>query len=217
MRADIDIKQNVEAELRWTRELDEKDVAVTVNKGVVVLTGFVRSFREKYQAENAAKRIAGVAGVANDIEIRFAPSDSVTDPQIARAAAAAVKIYLPVSWEKVKVLVHNARITLEGEVEWNYQREDVESAVRHLPGVKAVSNLIKIKPRVAPTEIKQKIEAAFRRSAELDAKSISVQAEGSEVTLSGEVSSWAERDEAQRTAWSAPGVTQVTNNIFVSA
>lgn len=215
MRTDNDIKQSVDAELRWSPEFDDKDISTKVTSGVVTLTGFVHSYYEKCQAESAAKRVAGVAGVANDIQIRFSSGDGVTDPEIARNAATAVKFQLPSTWENVKVLVNEGRVNLEGEVEWNYQREGIESAIRQLKGVRSVGNMIKIKPRVAPTEIKHRIEEAFRRSAEIDAHHIAVRANGSEVVLSGKVRSWTERDEAQRTAWSAPGVTFVRNEISV--
>jgi len=217
MKADSDIKRDVETELRWSPDIDETDVAVKVNGGVVALTGFVRSFLEKYQAENVAKRVAGVAGVANDIEVRLPAADGLEDPEIARAAVAAIRSQLPLSAESVKVLVHNGHVKLEGSLEWNYQRERIEDTVRRLRGVMAVNNQITIKPRVKPVEVKHLIEDAFRRSAEVDANSISVKAEGGEVTLSGKVRSWSERTQAQQTAWSAPGVTNVKNEISVGS
>ena len=217
MKADSDIKRDVETELRWSPDIDETDVAVKVNGGVVTLTGFVRSFMEKYQAENVTKRVAGVAGVANDIDVRLPAADGLEDPEIARAAVAAIRSGVPLSADSVKVLVHNGHVKLEGSLEWNYQRERIEDAVRRLRGVMAVNNQIKIKPRVKPIEVKHMIEDAFRRSAEVDANSISVKAEGGEVTLSGKVRSWSERNQAQQTAWSAPGVTNVKNEISVGS
>jgi len=217
MKADSDIKRDVETELRWSPDIDETDVAVKVNGGVVTLTGFVRSFMEKYQAENVTKRVAGVAGVANDIDVRLPAADGLEDPEIARAAVAAIRSGVPLSADSVKVLVHNGHVKLEGSLEWNYQRERIEDDVRRLRGVMAVNNQIKIKPRVKPIEVKHMIEDAFRRSAEVDANSISVKAEGGEVTLSGKVRSWSERNQAQQTAWSAPGVTNVKNEISVGS
>jgi osmotically-inducible protein OsmY len=216
MKADSDIKSDVEAELRWSPDVDETDISVKVNGGVVTLTGFVRSYFEKYQAEGAVKRIAGVAGVANDIQVHPASREGLEDPEIARAAVAAIRTQLPVSADNVKVLVHNGHVTLEGTLEWNFQRENVEAAVRGLRGIMAVNNQITIKPRVKPAEIKQMIEDAFRRSAEVDANQISVKADGGEVTLSGRVRTWSERVQAQQTAWSAPGVTQVKNELSIS-
>ena len=216
MKADTDIKRDVEAELRWSPDVDETDVAVKVNGGVVALTGFVRSYFEKYQAESAVKRIAGVAGVANDIEVRPASGEGLEDPEIARAAVAAVRAQLPMSADHVKVLVHNGHVTLEGNLEWNFQRENVEGAVRGLRGIMAVNNQIKITPRVKPAEIKHMIEDAFRRSAAIDANGISIRADGGEVVLTGKVRTWSERVQAQQTAWSAPGVTQVKNELAIA-
>jgi osmotically-inducible protein OsmY len=216
LKSDSDIKKDVENELRWDPDVDATDVAVAVSKGVVTLTGFVRSYSEKWEAEVAAKRVAGVVGLANDIEVRLPGSDERPDPEIARDAISAIKAQLPVSWEKTKVIVKNGWVTLEGEVEWNYQRERVETAVRYLRGVKGVSNLVKLKPRVSPTELKRKIEEAFRRSAEIDASRVTIEASNGTVTLKGTVRSWAERQEAERAAWAAPGVTKVENRIVVS-
>jgi osmotically-inducible protein OsmY len=216
MRSDSDIRRDVEDELRWDPDLDPTDIAVTVNNGVVTLAGFVRSYVQKYQAEAAAKRVAGVVGVANDLEVRLPGIDERPDPEIARDAIARIKNELPYSWEKIRVIVKNGWLTLEGDVEWNYQRQRAEEAVRRVRGVKGITNSIEVKPRVAPTEIRRKIEEALRRAAELDASRITVETTGNEVILRGTVRSWAERQEAERAAWSAPGVAKVDNRIIVS-
>ena len=216
MRPDSDIKRDVEDELRWDPDIDAADIAVNVNNGVVTLAGFVRRFMQKYHAEADAKRVAGVVAVANDLEIRLPGVDERPDPDIARDAIAWIKSELPYAWDKIRVIVKSGWVTLEGEVEWNYQRERAEEAVRRVRGVKGITNSIEVKPQVAPSEIRRKIEDALRRAAEIDASRITVETIGSEVILRGTVRSWAERREAERAAWSAPGVARVDNRIIIS-
>ena len=215
MRFDIDIKRDVEDELRLDPDIDATDIAVAVKDGVVALTGFVRSFRQRRQAEEDAKRVAGVVGVANDIEVRLPLIHHRPDPEIARDVVEALHEELPFSWEKIRVSVEDRWVTLEGDVEWHYQLERAEEAVRRVRGVKGVSNHIQVRPHVPPVDIKRKIEEALRRAAELDASRITVEANGSEVILRGSVRSWAERTEAERAAWRAPGVAKVDNRIRV--
>src|SRR5690348_3949147 len=181
MRPDSEIERDVKAELEWDPDLDASDIAMSVKNGVVTLAGFVKSYTDKYEAEVAAKRVAGVVGVANDLEVRMPAVDERPDPDIARDAVAAIKSQLPISSENIKVIVKNGWVTLEGEVEWQYQRQTAENAVRRIKGVKGVSNTILLKPRVEPTEVKRKIEEALRRSAEVDASRITVEVNGSEV------------------------------------
>ncbi len=215
MKTDNEVKFDVEAELRWDPRIDTTDIAVKVNGGVVTLSGYAHRYLEKWQAEQAAKRVAGVLALANDIEIRSADRQP-TDPEIARAAVAALRVELPMSWEKIKPLVHGGNVVLEGTVEWHFQRERAESAIRGLKGIKSVGNSIVIKPIARRSDVKIKIEEAFKRQAAFDAAHLAVDADGTEVTLRGVVRSWTERDRAERSAWSAPGVTKVTNNLRVS-
>jgi osmotically-inducible protein OsmY len=216
MRSDSEIERDVKDELEWDPGLDATDIAVSVKQGVVSLTGFVKSYTDKYEAEAAAKRVAGVAGVANDLEVRMPSVDERPDPDIARDAVAAIKSQLPISSEHIKVVVKNGWVTLEGYVEWQYQKNTAEAAVRRIRGVRGVINNIVLKPRLEPSGIKQKIQDALRRLAEVDANRIEVDTNGSEVALKGTVRSWAEREEAERAAWAAPGVTKVEDRIVVS-
>jgi osmotically-inducible protein OsmY len=216
MRTDSEIKRDVEDEIRWNPDIDATDIAVTVNSAVVTLTGFVHSYSDKLQAEADAKRVAGVAGVANDIEVRLPSSDVRPDPEIARDVVTELRVQLPLSANKIKAVVKGGWVTLEGEVEWHYQRERAESAVRHVKGVLGVSDLIKLKPSVSPADIKRKIEEAFKRNAAIDANRIQVKSSDGEVVLEGSVRSWAERQEAERVAWAAPGVKKVEDHIRVS-
>ena len=214
MQLDSNIKQDVEDELRSDPDIDATDIAIVVKDGTVTLTGFVRSFRQRRRAEQDVKRVAGVVGIVNDIEVRLPIIHRRPDPEIARDAVEAIKRELSRSWEKIKAIVEDGWITLEGEVEWHYQRERAEDAVQGLCGVRGVK--IEVRPRIPPVDIKRRIEQALRRAAEIDASRITVETIGSEVILRGTVRSWAERQEAERAAWSAPGVRRVDNRITIS-
>jgi osmotically-inducible protein OsmY len=216
MRSDSEIERDVKDELQWDPDLDATNIAVSVKDGVVTLAGYVKSYTDKYEAEAAAKRVASVRAVANDLEVRLPSVDERPDPDIARDAVAAIKSQLPISSEHIKVVIKNGWVSLEGQVEWQYQRQTVEKAVRRIKGVKGVSNLIQLRPRAQPEDIKRKIQEAFKRNAEVDANRIMVETNGSEVILKGTVRSWVEREEAERVAWSAPGVTKVEDRIAVS-
>lgn len=216
MKSDSEIEHDVREELQWDPDLNAEDIAVSVKDGVVTLAGFTRSYTDRLEAEMAAKRVAGVHAVANDIEVRLPAIDQRPDPDIGRDAVAALKSQLPISHDKIKVIVKDGWITLEGAVEWQYQKTTAESAVRKIKGVKGVTNVVQLKPAVQPSDIQRKIQEAFKRSAEVDANRITVEAKGGEVILKGTVRSWMEREEAERVAWSAPGVTHVEDRIVVS-
>jgi osmotically-inducible protein OsmY len=212
---DKDLKQNVQNALEWEPSLDATDVGVSVDGGIITLRGNVGSYAEKIAAERVALRMYGVKAVANDIAVHVATAFERTDTEIAQAAVDALKWNTLVPAGRVTVAVTDRRLTLAGSVEWQYQRDAAARAVRNLMGVKALTNDITVKPRVQSTDVQDKIEAAFRRSAEVDARRIIVTAADGTVTLSGNVRSWAEREEAERAAWAAPGVTQVEDHIAV--
>lgn len=216
MRLDNEIRQDVEQELHTDPAIDATDIAVTVHDGVVSLTGFVRYYRNKRRAEDAAKRVVGVTAVVNDIEVRLPILHQRPDPAIARDAVAALMHRLPDAAEHIQVTVHNGWVTLEGEVEWNFEREEAKSQVEPVRGVIGVTNSIRIRPKVAADNVQNAIAQAFLRSARIDASRISAEVKGDQVTLRGTVQSWGEREEAERVVWRMPGVAWVDNQISVT-
>ena len=215
-RTDEQIQRDVLAELKWEPNVQPNEIGVAVKDGVVTLTGWVDSYAKRWAAEEAAHRVRGVKAVANDIEVRLPSSAERTDADLAAAAVRALEWDALVPIEKVDVTVSKGWITLRGEVEWQYQKQDAERVVRRLSGVRGVTNLLVVKPRVSPADLKEKIEQALVRNAETDAQRIQVEVSGSKVILKGTVRSYAEREAAERAAWSAPGVTSVENRIIVS-
>jgi len=214
-RSDNSLLDDVVLELKWDPKISSaSDIAVAVKDGVVTLSGFVPSFWEKDAAEKAVKRVYGVRGIANDIEVKLFWQR--TDPEIARDAVHELESHVSIPADRIKVTVKDGWVTLEGTVDWEYQKSLAQSAMKKLKGVSGVTNKIQVTPKASAAEVKSKIEEALRRSAELDARRITVEIEGSTVKLYGSVSSWAERDEAERAAGSAPGTTMVENHILVN-
>jgi osmotically-inducible protein OsmY len=212
---DKELKQHVQNALDWEPGLDATDIGVSVDGGVATLRGNVASYFEKMTAERVALRVYSVKAVANDLVVRLPSGLERTDTEIAQAAVSALNWNTVVPNNRVSVTVQNGWITLGGEVNWNYQRYAAARTVRDLLGVKGVTNTIVLKPQLKTTDVRDKIEAAFKRSAEVDARRVSVVAEDGKIILSGNVHSWAERQEAERAAWSAPGVKLVEDRLTV--
>jgi osmotically-inducible protein OsmY len=215
MKTDSELKGDIDKELDFDPEIDATDVATMVYNGTVTLSGFAASFYEKHLAELTVKRVAGVIAVANDLAIRPNLADRRSDPELAREAVRVLKTELPTCWQNVQIMVHDGRVVLQGTVERDFLRERLAAAIRRLRGVLDVRNSIKVQPAIVAGDIKRDIDEAFKRNAIIDAEQIKVQVEGSQIILRGEVRSWAERDQAYRTAASAPGVVKVIDELTI--
>ena len=216
IRTDEAIQTDVLEELKWDTRVRPNEIGVAVKDGIVTLTGWVDSYLKKMAAEEAAHRVPGVKAVVNEIEVRLPGSAERTDHDLAKAVLNALRWDAAIPTGKVDVTVSQGWVTLKGEVEYAFQKRDAERAVQHLAGVKGVTNLIVVKPQVFPSDLKQQIERALIRNAETDARRITVEVEGSKIILRGTVRSYAEKQAAEDTAWSAPGVTEVENRIVIS-
>ncbi len=212
---DRELKQHVENALEWEPSIDQKDIGVSADQGVVTLRGTVPSYSEKLTAERVALRVYGVKAVANDLTVHVATAYQRTDTDIAQAVVSALRWHSAVPDDRVTVTVKDGWITLAGTLDWQYQKDAAARNVRDLTGVKGVMNDIRVKPAIKTTDVRDKIEAAFKRSAEIDARRVNVTAQDGKVILSGNVRSWAERQEAERAAWAAPGVSQVDDRLSV--
>jgi osmotically-inducible protein OsmY len=215
MKSDTQLKQDVESELAWDPSINATHVGVTVNDGVVTLSGHLDSYAEKIAAERAAQRVQGVKALAVELDVRLLAGHKRSDAEIAAAAESALKWNTLVPDNRVKVMVEKGWVTLSGEVEWEYQRQHAMKAVRPLTGVTGISNGITLKAQVTPADVSARIQGALQRQAEREAKGIEIVVDGHSVTLEGRVHSWAERAAAQGAAWSAPGITSVVNQLRV--
>jgi osmotically-inducible protein OsmY len=215
MRTDKELQQHVMDELTWEPSLDAAQIGVSVDSGVVMLSGTVRSYSEKWAAERGAERVKGVRAVTDEIAVKLPGDTERSDSDIAGAAVNSLELNALVPRNRVKVVVEKGWIRLEGSVEFRYQRTEAEMAVRNLVGVKRVFNAINVKPLVSPAIVKGQIERALERAAEMDAKEIIVETHGNQVVLRVSVKSWREREQAEHAAWGAPGVTNVQNRIEV--
>jgi osmotically-inducible protein OsmY len=212
------LQHDVQEELEWEPSIDASQIGVAaIQPGVVTLSGTVATYVEKVNAERAAKRVSGVRAVANDIEVRPIGSMKRNDTDIAQAVLRALEWDIAVPHEKIKARVDDGWVILEGEVALQFQRSAAENAVRQLSGVRGVTNqiLLQLRPTAQPAQVKDRIEAALRRSAEIDARGIQVDAKDSTIVLRGKVRTWAEREEAERAAWGAPGVLAVKDELTV--
>ncbi|MFZ3159325.1 MAG: BON domain-containing protein [Rhodoferax sp.] len=217
MKTDSEIKKDVLSELQWDPLISETKVGVTVNEGVVTLTGHLDTYAEKVAAKRAAGRVSGVKAIALEIDVIPAGIHQRSDTEIALAVEHALSWNTSVPQDRVKVAVEKGWVTLTGDLDWNFQRRAVERMVRPLKGVVGITDNIQLKTLPVPLKLQERIQEALTRQAMREARRIEVSVEGSEVTLRGHVHSWAERNAAEGASWSAPGVTRVNNQLLVEA
>lgn len=215
MKSDIEIQKDVMEQLKWEPFLNACQIGVAVKNGIVTLSGQVDTYSKKTLVERAAKKVSGVKAIAEDIQVGISPSYRKTDTEVAEAVVNALKWHTMIPEEKIKVSVEDGIVKLEGEVEWEYQRNQPTSAIENLTGVRSVTNLISVKPKITSSDIQQKINAAFQRSATIDSGKITAEVLGSRVTLRGKVRSFTEKEDAENAAWFAPGVTSVNSKLEI--
>lgn len=215
MRTDTDVQQDVLEELRWEPSLRNDDIAVAVRSGVITLAGYVDSYLDKWKAERVASRVKGVKAVVNDLEVRLPTTSQRNDPDIAHAVADALKWNVWVPDHRIRVRIDKGWVTLEGEADWYYEREEAERAVRRITGVRGITNLVSVRSRPTPSDLKQRIKDALERGADFDADRITIEIEEDKAILRGTVRAFTEKRDAERAALNAPGVRQIDNRITV--
>lgn len=215
-KTDNQLQHDVMAELEWEPSVDHADIGVAVNDGVVTLSGYVKSYPEKMAAERAARRVAGVKAIAEEIRVRFAADPKTADHEIAKRILDLFAWHVSIPKDTVKLKVEHGWVTLTGTVDWFFQKEEAAKSAGRITGVLGVSNLIEVKKLPVAADIKDRIMAAFRRQANLDASGVTVVTDGSTVRLGGMVKAWNERGVAERAAWAAPGVNKVEDDIIVA-
>jgi osmotically-inducible protein OsmY len=215
MISDLQLRQDVLDELEFEPSIDAAHIGVSANRGVITLTGFVRSYAEKTAAEHAARRVKGVKAIAEEIEVRLPSDTKHSDDEIAARAVDILKWQVGVPADRIKVKVEKGLVTLSGDVDWQFQKTEADHIVHKLTGIVDVVNQIRIASPVEAVAVKEKIQQALQRNAELEASHITVQTDGGKVILSGKVRAWYERDIAERAAWSAPGVTEVQDHLTI--
>jgi osmotically-inducible protein OsmY len=216
VKTDADLKRDVIAELAWDPTVRSTAVGVAVKDGVVTLTGHLDTFAEKHAVERALRRVSGVKAIALELDVKLSPDHQRSDTDIANAVEQALKWNTLVPVDRIRVTVDQGWVTLQGELEWDYQRRSAEKAIRPLMGVVGLSNEIVLKPRVTPNDLQRRITDALTRQAEREVKHMQIVVDGSTVTLKGTVNSWHERDAAQGVAWQAPGVRAVINELKIA-
>lgn len=213
---DSELRRKVIAELDWDPSIDNSAIGVAVKDGVVTLSGSVVNFSQKKNAERAARRVAGVKAVAEDLKIKLPGTAERSDADIAQSVLSGMRFNVDVPHERIQVTVENGWVTLDGEAEWQFQKSAAENSIKYLMGVKGFTDNIRIKPRVSTADVKAKIESAFARRALIDADQIKVESTEGKITLRGSVHSWDEREQAEQAAWAAPGVSKVDNYVTVT-
>jgi len=216
MMSNTELQRTVEDELKWNPSIDSSHIGVTVKDGIVTLTGYVTSYFQKKKAESLVKHLANVKAVVDELELKLPNSAQRSDLDLAESALEVLKLNILVPAGKILVTVDNGWISLDGVVDWQYQRTAAEDAIKYLTGVRGISNNVTVKSTVHPADVKAKIQNALIRNAQIDASHITVDTVNGKATLAGHVRSWIEKEQAEAAAWSAPGISKVENRISIS-